>query len=83
MKATLIGIKCQKNKKGVDAYNLYVSLPYSDYEASNAESALGQKTDSYYTVIDCKGLKPGDNINLEFEPGFEGKATLSGVHLAK
>lgn len=83
MKVNLIGIKCQENKSGVDAYNLFVSLPYSDYEIGKAKSALGLKTDSYYTTLDCKGLKPGDIINLEFEPGFEGKATLTGVHLAK
>lgn len=83
MKATVIGVRQSKNKQGVNAFNLSVSKPYTQYEVDKAEKVLGFNTENFYTTIDCSTLKPGDNVNLEFEPGYEGKATLTGVHLAK
>lgn len=83
MKAEVIGVRVSTNAQGAKASNLYVSIPYTEYESSKADSCLGFKTAEHYLRQDLSNLKPGDKVNLEFEPGFEGKATLVGVHLAK
>lgn len=83
MKAKVIGIKQITTKSGNVGTNLYVSVPFSEYDSKNAIHCIGEKVDSYYTGVNCEGLKAGDVINLDFEPGFEGKAQLVGVHLAK
>ena len=81
MKAFVVGVRESINKKGNKAFNLSVKVPYTSYEVETAEKTLGFNTQNYYTQVDCSALKPDDEINLEFEPGFQGQATLSGVHV--
>ena len=81
MKAYVVGVRESTNKKGNKAYNLSVKVPYTPYEVETADATLGFNTQNYYTQVNCSGLKPDDEVNLEFEPGFQGQATLSGVHV--
>lgn len=87
MKVSLIGIMKghyeDKNGKQKEASTLYFTQPFSNYE-SNREGmeALGSKVGQAFfpKVLDAK---PGDTVDLVYEPGFQDKATLVDVVVQK
>ena len=79
MKAVLVGKKIGTNSKtGRPSCNYYVQKEFTAYEAQNAKFD-GFAVESYYSSIDFPNIKAGDHVNLEFEPGFQGAATLVNI----
>lgn len=81
MKVTIIGIKKAKTKNGKDFCQYYFQKAFTGYEVENSE-CLGFAVGSEFSYNDY-GLKPGDVCDFLYEPGFEGKATLSDVVVLK
>lgn len=81
MKVTIIGIKKAKTKNGKDFCQYYFQKAFTGYEVENSE-CLGFAVGSEFSYNDY-GLKPGDECDFLYEPGFEGKATLSDVVVLK
>ena len=77
MRLTVTGLIRGKNKNNKDFCVIHGTTPFSVYESENNEID-GLKTMNVYTSLDCSILRVGDVIDLQYEPGFEGKATLSG-----
>lgn len=81
MKVTIIGIKKAKTKNGRDFCQYYFRKAFTDYEMENSD-CLGFAVGSEFSYKDYN-LKPGDECDFCYEPGFEGKATLSDVVVLK
>ena len=81
MKVTIIGVKKAKTKNGKDFCQYYFQKAFTGYEVENSE-CLGFAVGSEFSYNDY-GLKPGDECDFLYEPGFEGKATLSDVVVLK
>lgn len=83
MKAVLVGKKIGVNAKtGNPSCTYYVQVPFTEYEAKNA-SCDGNAVNSFYCGKDFPDVKPGNTVNLEFEPGFEGRAQLVNISVIK
>lgn len=56
-------------------------IEFSDYE-QDADVCLGKGVQSIYLAkkVDCK---PGDTVNVEYRPGFEGKAVIDKLTVLK
>ncbi len=86
MQVTILGIRKSKNKdKTRDYFNYFYSRSFTDYEAGVTDPdviAQGLYCGSEFTgkQLDCK---VGDTVELYFEPGFQGKAVLSGCRVVK
>ncbi len=83
MKVELIGIASgeyqDKNGKTKEMSQLYFKQPYSAYEsAREGITCDGMKVGSAFfpKIVNAKA---GDTIELEYEPGFQDKATLVNV----
>ena len=74
----ITGIRSAKTKSDKIGYTYYFSTSFTDYEIENAEIVEGHKTGSgfSYTKFD---VKVGDEVNLVYVPGFEGKAVLENI----
>lgn len=85
MQVTILGIKktSYKGKDGSDkiAYNYSCSKDYTEYEQENAE-CKGQDVIMEYSSKEYP-VQVGDVVNLIYEPGFEGKATLVDMQMVK
>lgn len=81
MKVTIIGIRKAKTKNGRDFCQYYFQKPFTDYEMENSD-CLGFLVGSEFSYRDY-GLKPGDVCDFQYEPGYEGKATLTDVVVLK
>lgn len=81
MKVFISGIKKAKTKNGRDFCQYYFEKAFTDYEKENSD-CLGMAVGSEFSYKDY-GLKPGDVCDFQYEPGFEGKATLSDVVVLK
>lgn len=81
MKVTIIGVKKAKTKNGKDFCQYYFQKAFTGYEVENSE-CFGFAVGSEFSYNDY-GLKPGDECDFLYEPGFEGKATLSDVVVLK
>lgn len=81
MKVTIIGVSAGKTKTGRDYWRLFFSKQFSDYEISNSECA-GLAVGSEFSYRNYN-LAPGDECDLQYEPGYEGKAVLSDVVVLK
>ena len=82
MKGILTGIVSRKKDDGKVSTMLYLTqIGFNLYE-SEADLCLGYKTvEVYYNrLVDAS---PGDLINIEYEPGFQGRATVSDVTVVK
>lgn len=56
-------------------WTLHVMTEFNSYEQGNG--AYGYKAQSIWTnVVDCSTLMPDDLVELNFEPGFQDRATL-------
>lgn len=77
MKLTITGLMRGKNKDKKDFTIIHGTTGFSQYESENNE-VEGVKTTNVYTYLDCGILRVGDVIDLQYEPGFNGTATLVG-----
>lgn len=83
MKVRLIGIASgtykDKNDKEKEATTIYFEQPFNNYEASREGMKVdGQKVGTAFLprIIDAQA---GDEVDLEYEPGFQDKATLVNI----
>ena len=85
MQVTILGIKktSYKGKDGSDkiAYNYSCSKDYTEYEQDNAE-CKGSDVIREYSSKEYP-VQVGDVVNLIYEPGFEGKATLVDMQMVE
>lgn len=81
MKVTIIGIKKATTKNGRDFCQYFIQKPFSDYDMENSD-VTGFQTSSEFSYKDYN-LKVGDECDFQYEPGFDGKATLSDVIVLK
>ena len=78
MKVTITGIMKGKNKAGRDFTQLYATTMFTDYELESND-CTGHKTIDVFTYLDCGALQIGDVVDLVYEPGFQGRATLTQI----
>ena len=78
MKVTITGIMKGKNKAGRDFTQLYATTVFTDYELESND-CTGHKTIDVFTYLDCGSLQIGDVVDLVYEPGFQGRATLTDI----
>lgn len=81
MQVKIIGVMKGKNKVGKSFSQYYYQKEFTDYEAGNNECA-GMSTGNEFSYTDYN-LKPGDVCDFQYEPGFQGRATLSKVVVLK
>lgn len=81
MKCTIVGIKKGSTKNGKDTFNYYGLKDFSDYDMENSE-CQGKDIVAAFSYKDY-GVMIGDEVDLRYEPGFEGRATLSDIVVLK
>lgn len=80
---TVLGVKAVKSQKtGRIGYTIFYSVPFSDYELENAESCEGETCGQVFTYKDYS-VKPGDIVDMRYEPGYQDKAMLSDIVMVK
>lgn len=77
MRLTITGIMKGQNKNKKEFAIIYGTTLFTEYESENND-VYGVKTMNVYTYLDCSLLRVGDVIDLQYEPGFDNKATLVG-----
>lgn len=80
MKATIVGILKSVNKAGAEATTLHYTHEMSGYQR-DTQKGEGVLAESVYTTIALPIIKVGDKVEMFYEPGFQGKATLSAVNV--
>lgn len=78
MKVTIVGVK-KSESKGRKVFTYAGLKEYTPYEQNNAECE-GQDVISEFSFIDFN-LHAGDVVDFEYEPGFQQRATLTGVRM--
>lgn len=81
MRVTVIGIMKGQNKNGRDFMQIYATKPFSNYEAETND-CLGLSVHSEFTYGNYD-IFPGDEVELKYEPGYQGKATLVDIEVLK
>lgn len=81
MKCTIVGIKKGTTKNGKQCFNYYGLKDFSDYDLENSE-CQGHDVVSAFSYKDY-GVMTGDEVDLRYEPGFEGRATLDDIVVLK
>lgn len=81
MKVEIVGVKKGQTKNGKDCFNYYGLKDFSDYDQENSQCE-GQEVVKEFSYKDF-GVKVGDEVEFQYEPGFEGKATLSNIQMLK
>lgn len=81
MKVIILGVKKGTTKGGNNFFQYYFKKPFTDYEVENSE-CLGMMTGAEFSYTDYN-LKPGDECDFQYEPGYQNKATLSDVVVLK
>lgn len=81
MRVTVVGIKRAKSKNGRDFCQYHILKSFSAYDIENSDCS-GVQVATEFSYIDY-GLKVGDECDFQYEPGFEGRATLSDVVVLK
>lgn len=77
MQVEIVGIRKGETKNKKPCYNYYGLRAFSDYDMENSE-CVGRQVVVEFSYKDyC--LSIGDIVDFQYEPGFEGKATLSNV----
>lgn len=77
MLAKVIGIKKAPTKSGKTAFNYYLAVGFNDYDRENCD-VDGNLCRAEFSYKDF-GIRVGDVVDVQYEPGFEGKATLSDI----
>ena len=81
-KYLLVGKRHTKTKKGNDFFTYYLSRPFNGYENKNSVSALGSVVESAGCFDDFP-CKPGDEVELVYDKGYQDKAVLSDIRVIK
>lgn len=81
MKVTILGVMKGTTKAGHSFFQYYYKKAFTDYESENNECS-GMTCGNEFSYTDYN-LKPGDECDFQYEPGFQGKATLSQVVVLK
>lgn len=76
MRVTIVGVR-KSESKGRAAFNYFGLKDFTDYDIQNSE-CNGQSVVAEFSYTDFN-LKPGDVVEFDYEPGFQGRATLVGV----
>lgn len=80
---TITGIKAVKSQKtNKVGYTIFFTTPFSDYEVENSESCDGVTCGQVFTYKDYS-VKPGDIVDMRYEPGYQDKAMLSDIVMVK
>ena len=77
MKCTIVGVKKSKTKNGKECFNYYATKEFTEYDQKSAE-CIGYDVVSAFSYRDY-GVCPGDLVDFRYEPGFEGRATLTDI----
>lgn len=77
MLAKLIGVKKSVSKEGVSFFNYFYIRNFSDYDKENC-SVEGVQCGMEFSRTDF-GVRKDDVVNMVYEPGFKGMATLSDI----
>lgn len=80
MRLTITGLMKGQNKNKKEFVVIHGTTPFTQYESENNETD-GVKTMNVYTYLDCSILRVGDVVDLQYEPGFDDKATLVGFEV--
>lgn len=72
----IVGVK-KAESKGRPVFTYSGMKEYTQYEFENME-CLGNDVISEFSYTDYS-LMPGDVVEFLYEPGFQGRATLTGV----
>ena len=75
MKVTVTGTMKGTSKAGRVFFQIYGTTPFTEYEGGNND-CVGVKTVDVFTYLDCGALRVGDVVDLVYEPGFQGRASL-------
>lgn len=78
MRVTIVGVK-KSESKGRAAFNYAGIKDYTQYEVENAVCE-GQDVISEFSYMDFD-LHVGDVVEFLYEPGFQGRATLTDVKM--
>ena len=79
MEAKVIGVRVSENQETqVVSTNLFVQIPFSQWESESAKSCNGMKVDTAYIRKEIN-TAPGDTVDLIYEKGFQDKAILVDV----
>ena len=78
MKVTITGIMKGTSKAGREFTQIFATTPFTEYEEQNND-VNGLKTVDVFTFLDCGALHVGDMVDLVYEPGFQGRATLTQI----
>ena len=84
MSVVIVGIKrtlSSKNKE-VMYHNYYYEEPFSDYDKEHAEHLEGRSCGVEFSTKDI-GCKVGDEVEFQYQKGFQDKAVLSGCRIIK
>lgn len=81
MQVKIVGIKKGETKNKKPCFNYYGLRDFSDYDMENSV-CLGHQLVSEFSYKNY-GLSIGDVVDFQYEPGYEGKATLSNVVMIK
>lgn len=79
MRCTIVGVKKGKTKNGKECYNYYATKEFTEYDQESAE-CCGCDVVSAFAYRDY-GVQPGDEVDFRYEPGFEGRATLTDIQM--
>lgn len=78
MKVRILGVR-KSETKGRRAFNYAAAKEYTQYEQENSDCE-GEDVVSEFSYADYN-LHPGDIVDFEYEPGYQGRATLTGVRM--
>lgn len=78
MRVTIVGVR-KSESKGRTAFNYYGLKDFTDYEVQNSV-CKGNAVVSEFSYIDFN-LCPGDVVEFDYEPGFQGRASLVNVRM--
>lgn len=78
MKVVIVGVKKSKSKDR-DAFTYAGLKEYTPYELENADCE-GQDVISEFSYTDFN-LRVGDVVEFLYEPGYQGRATLTDVRM--
>lgn len=78
---TILGIQ-RTEKDGKVNSNIFYSEPFEDWQ-KDGSACFGFRTGSEFTRLDTSILVVGDEVELKYGKGFQGKAVLSGFEVVK
>ena len=82
MKGVLNGIVSRKKDDGKVSTMLYLSgVTFGAYDIT-ADICLGFKTVEVYYAGEVNA-KPGDTLQIDYEPGFQGRAQVADISVLK